>query len=117
MVFDKLIITARGSGLYLRVDYTLKRKRMSPSRVASQLGITYSLPSKGTRSFSERKRLYVETEENNVSILHHVFFTFGTNQTFFFCSSNRAVGDQILEGDNFSTDKPRSKSLWILPAA
>ena len=88
MVFDKLIITARGSGLYLRVDYTLKRKRMSPSRVASQLGITYSLPSKGTRSFSERKRLYVETEENVTikscfATRHHVFFAFERNKVFF----------------------------------
>ena len=75
---------------------------MSPSRVALQLGITYS-------SHLQRTRLNVETEKNNVSILHHVFFTFRTNQTFFFCGCNRAVCDQILEGDNFSTDEAAFK--------
>ena len=28
-------------------------------------------------------KLNIETEKNNVSILHHVFFTFGRNKVFF----------------------------------
>ena len=53
--------------------------------------------------------LYVEAEENNVAVLHHILFAFGADQTLFLGSSDGTVGNQVLKGDDLCTDEAALK--------
>ena len=64
-------------------------------------------------------KLNVETEQSYVAVFHNIFFAFTANKTFFFCSNHCATGHQVVECDDFSTDKATFKvrvdftcSLW-----
>ena len=47
----------------------------------------------------------VETEQNNIAVLHHILLALGANQTLFAGSSQRAKLDEILIVDNLSANE------------
>ena len=56
-----------------------------------------------------RDVLYVEAEQDDIAILHHIFFAFAADKAFFFGGRHRATGHQVVKGNYFRTDKSTLK--------
>lgn len=48
---------------------------------------------------------YIETEQNNIAILHDILFTFASDQTSVLCGTHRTGLYQLVKGNNFRSDK------------
>ena len=58
---------------------------------------------------ASRCLLYVETEEYDVAVLHHIFLAFAANKTFFLCRRHAAAGDQVVIGDDLGANEAAFK--------
>ena len=69
------------------------------------------------RTAARRPKSDVEAEEDDVAVLHHILLALAAHEAL---SLAAAIVPQAIRSLNAMTSarmKPRSKSLWILPAA
>jgi len=53
--------------------------------------------------------LNIKSEQNDISVLHNVFLTLGTDKTFFLCCSHCAASHKVIEGHNLCSDEASFK--------
>ena len=61
--------------------------------------------------------LHVEAEVDHVAVLHDVLLALGAQRAGMTRRGLAAVPHELVDVDHFARMKPRSKSVWITPAA